>query len=108
MNINTSIVTGYLFYSYVRFSTGTVDSIIRNTPSRRLKEIILVDDGSIPPMEPLLADYRDKVLSIVLGQRRQVVLPVSVVVDAAIGCIYIVWVDFDLVWYACRPTSNLA
>ncbi|KAF4742886.1 hypothetical protein FOZ62_004274, partial [Perkinsus olseni] len=39
----------------------TVDSIIKNTPSRRLKEIILVDDGSIPPMEPLLAEYRDKV-----------------------------------------------
>ncbi|KAF4662075.1 hypothetical protein FOL47_006405 [Perkinsus chesapeaki] len=39
---------------------GTVDSVFKNTPSRRLKEVILVDDGSIPPMEPLLAEYRDK------------------------------------------------
>lgn len=45
-------------YNENKYLRRTMESIIKETPEDVLQEIILVDDGSDPPLAPLVADFK--------------------------------------------------
>lgn len=56
-NVGTTMSIVMAAHNEQKYLTRTLDSILKSTPIELLVEIILVDDGSSPPLAPMVYNY---------------------------------------------------